>query len=335
MENQILCGLSNLGNTCFLNTVVQCLTYTPKLSQILKANLSNKDNVDTLITREWIELQNILHSNASIVTPTRFVKIVHFVAKSKKMLMFSGYTQNDTSEFLFFLFDSFHASISRSVKINVNQKYKSIYQDEKLIDACCEWMQSNYHNDYSELKIEFNGIQVYRMYDTYGKHIQDNIESFFILHLPIPEKPNNTIYDCLDLYTVDEHLKGDDMWYNSNTKTKMEVTRKLFFFSLPSILIIDLKRFNNQLKKNTKMIDIPIDHLDLSKYMIESLDKRTYIYELYAMCNHNGNIFCGHYTAYVKHNQSWYHLNDNKCTYIENIQSCISNKNYCLFYRKK
>jgi ubiquitin C-terminal hydrolase len=53
-------------------------------------------------------------------------------------------------------------------------------------------------------------------------------------------------------------------------------------------------------------------------------------YELFGIINHEGNIFGGHYYSYIKKNK-WFAFND---TTISEVQDIISDKNYCLFYRK-
>ena len=53
-------------------------------------------------------------------------------------------------------------------------------------------------------------------------------------------------------------------------------------------------------------------------------------YELFGIINHEGNIFGGHYFSYIKIN-TWFEFND---TTISQVQNIISDKNYCLFYRK-
>jgi ubiquitin C-terminal hydrolase len=64
--------------------------------------------------------------------------------------------------------------------------------------------------------------------------------------------------------------------------------------------------------------------------------KNSYIYELYGVCNHSGGPLGGHYTSYVKNaNEKWYHFNDQSVSEMKSIDSIISTKAYCLFYRKK
>ena len=71
--------------------------------------------------------------------------------------------------------------------------------------------------------------------------------SFFIINLPIPQ--NNkmpTLLDCFDLYVEGEILKDENAWFNEKTSKKENVKKRITFWSFPSILVIDLKRFNNQ-----------------------------------------------------------------------------------------
>jgi ubiquitin C-terminal hydrolase len=104
-------------------------------------------------------------------------------------------------------------------------------------------------------------------------------------------------------------------------------------------MIIDIKRFitsmTGRIKKNQQFIDIPINNVDFSKY-VEGYAKETYIYDLYAICNHHGQIDGGHYSSTIKNaNGKWYHYNDTTVTEVISNDSIISPKAYVLFYRKK
>ena len=153
--------------------------------------------------------------------------------------------------------------------------------------------------------------------------------------LPIPNKPSPSLLECIDLYIEDEKMCGENAWYNDKTKQKEDVLKTLQFWSLPSILIIDLKRFNKiNFRKNNCYVDIPLSPIDLSKYVI-GYQKESYVYELYGICNHSGNVMGGHYTANVKTKNGWYHFNDRNVTKIADESKIISPMAYCLFFRKK
>ena len=111
--------------------------------------------------------------------------------------------------------------------------------------------------------------------------------------------------------------------------------RCIQFWSFPSLLIIDLKRFSNSNRKNQGFIDFPLENLDLSKYIV-GYQRGQYKYDLYGICNHSGSVFGGHYTAFIKNaNSVWYHFNDTKITGISDLNQLKSPKAYCFFYRKK
>ena len=100
------------------------------------------------------------------------------------------------------------------------------------------------------------------------------------------------------------------------------------------VLVIDLKRFNARNQKNQILVTFPLD-LDLSEYVI-GYKKKSFVYELYGVCNHSGGPMGGHYTSYVKNaNGKWYHFNDTSVAEVSIINSIVSPKAYCLFYRKK
>jgi len=143
-----------------------------------------------------------------------------------------------------------------------------------------------------------------------------------------------TIYDCLDEYCKIEILDNENAWYNENTNKKENVNKNLIFWSLPEILIIDLKRwdFFNEYKKNNTYVDIPINDFNMNKY---SYNNKFELYDLYGICNHIGDINGGHYTAYIKNaNTKWYIFDDNIVNIISE-SDILSNNAYCLFYRKK
>ena len=112
-------------------------------------------------------------------------------------------------------------------------------------------------------------------------------------------------------------------------------TMTIYFFSISTE---DWKKatIREATKKNQQFIYIPINNVDFSKY-VEGYAKETYIYDLYAICNHHGQIDGGHYSATIRTSKGkWYNFNDTQVTEILVNDNIISgNTPYCLFYRKK
>ncbi len=333
-------GLANLGNTCFLNSCLQILCHTEELTKILnseKIQKNLKNNLqDTTITRLWIELQKVIYDNNKIISPKKFVLAIHRLAKNKKREIFTGWAQNDMSEFLLFMIDCLHNSLSRQIEVKIEGNVKN--KTDKLAVECYNMIKTTYEKEYSEIMQLFYGIYVSVLLSTEKQNILScKPEHFFILDLPIPLNIKNpSIYDCFNLYCKPELLEGDNLWHNEKTGKKEAVYKKTTFWSLPTILIITLNRFdpNNGKKLNTR-IDFPLFNLDLSEY-IEGYNKSSYIYNLYGVCNHIGGITGGHYTSFVKNNsEQWLLCNDTNINLLKNDFSIISEQAYCLFYRKK
>jgi ubiquitin carboxyl-terminal hydrolase 8 len=334
-SNKGLSGLSNLGNTCFINASVQILSHTYELNEFLdketfKKNLKKKH--DSVLLIEWDNLRKILWNENCIVSPYKFLKTIQKVAQLKNIEIFTGYSQNDASEFLLFLIDCFHNSISREVKFTISGIPEN--KTDELAIKCFKMIENCYKNDYSEIWNLFYGIQVSEIVTLDNeKIISETPEPYFIINLPIP--PNNkfpSLIDCFNHYIDGEIIEN---YKNDETNTIVNIKKKFLFWSFPNILAIDLKRFNNKFQKNQILINFPFDNLDLSSYVI-GYKKEHYIYELYGVCNHSGGVMGGHYTAYVKNaNGKWYHYNDTSVTEVAINETIISTKAYILFYRKK
>ena len=134
--------------------------------------------------------------------------------------------------------------------------------------------------------------------------------------------------------TKDELLDGDNKYTIEKTGERVDAKKQILFWSLPDVLIITIKRFSNSLEKNNALVEIPLADFDLSKHVI-GYDNKSYVYDLYGICNHIGGVMGGHYTANIKTNNGWYHFNDRNVTKIADESKIISPMAYCLFFRKK
>lgn len=344
-----LTGLSNLGNTCFLNTTLQCLSHTYEFHQLLKDETFQTRIPDGLL-KEFNDLRQLMWHKNCVITPGGFVKAVQETAKKKNRPMFSGTDQNDVSEFIHFLFESFHENVSRRVKMNIHGT--PCTDKDYLAKKCFEMIKTMYEKEYSELLDLFFGIHVSQIKGMNDKLIRATPEPFFTLTLPIPTKtpmiPGTkhakkiTLYDCFDLYTDHEIMSGSNAWYNEDTDQKETVQKGVVFWSLPDILVVELKRyFYKETPRGIHMMknNIPVDFkhdeiLNLSKYTI-GYQPSKYRYTLYGVCNHMGNMNGGHYTAYVKNaNGKWYHYNDRSVSEIKNPSNIVTAKAYALWFRR-
>lgn len=331
-----LTGLSNIGNTCYLNTFVQILSHTYELSEFLdKQTYSRKINKvsDSILLLEWDNLRKLMWSDNCTIAPYGFVKAIQKVAAIKKRDLFTGYAQNDVQEFLLFLIDGFHMALAREVDMEITGIVEN--DKDKLAQVCYSMMKTMYKKEYSEILGIFYGIHVSEIVSNEtGNTLSATPEPFSVISLPIPtNKSNPTIYDCLDKYCEKELLEGENAWYNDNTKLNENAKRGIVFWSLPNVLIIDLKRWGANLRKVSTLVNVPLTRIDLSRY-VKGYNSQKYVYELYGTCNHSGNVGGGHYTACVKNmNGKWYHFND---TIVENVSdnNVITSASYCLFFRK-
>ncbi|OWZ12118.1 Ubiquitin-specific protease [Phytophthora megakarya] len=190
--------------------------------------------------------------------------------------------------------------------------------------------------------LEWNRNGYQRGYDeTSAKRIElhDSMKN-----LNISPKPNTlTIFDCLSKFTEREQLGETDTWYCPKCKNHVRAFKKFDLFSLPNVLIFHLKRFryaqssfSMHRDKISKLVDFPIEGLDLSEFVIGPQDGSKPIYDLYAVSEHMGGLGGGHYTAMAKNPviKRWFSFNDSH-TSTSSADDAVSSKAYVLFYIRR
>ena len=332
-----LSGLTNLGNTCFINSCMQIISHTYELNEFLdketyKKKLKKKS--DSVLLLEWDNLRKLLWKENCTVTPGKFIQIVQKVSQIKGNELFTGFAQNDLPEFLLFIIDCFHSALSREVSMTINGNIEN--QTDEVAKKCYQMIKEMYSKDYSEIWNIFYAIHISEISSLEtSKIINYTPEPYFIIDLPIPENNKSpSLYDCFQLYTEGEVLQGENGLADENGK-KVDIRKKISFCSFPNILVISFKRFKSNGMKNQIQIQFPVSNLNLSQYAV-GYKKDDYEYDLFGVCNHSGGVLGGHYTCFIKNsNSKWYHFNDTQVTEIMNIENILCQKAYCLFYRKK
>jgi ubiquitin C-terminal hydrolase len=290
---------------------------------------------DSNILKEWNDLRSVMWSGNGVVSPNKFVHNVHEIAKIKNKEIFTGWTQNDMPEFLLFMIECIHNSLSRSVKITISGKKEN--KLDEIAVKCYTMLQDVYSREYSEIMDLFFGIYMSEISSKDGiKTHAIKPENFFILDLPVLDGGTvaSNLYECFDMFTKTEYLEGENAWFNESTGSKEDIKKRITFWNFPKILVIALKRFSpDGRQKLNSMINFPLENLDLSKY-VSGYSSSTYKYNLYGICNHSGGVMGGHYTAFVKHaDDKWIHFNDTNVETVNNPQNIVTPLAYCLFYR--
>lgn len=337
-----LTGLVNLGNSCYLNSALQIVSNMHDLNEYINSRLSENyelSNLDDRLMKEWNDLRILMWNKNVIISPNRFKKTIEYVSEKKNWDSFSGFEQNDASEFLFFLLNIFHESLK--LKKEDKQLVKMFLTNEQI------FLRKNYtdfnkffndiHKEYSCIDYLLTiYLKVQYIEKETNKVITTRYENEYSIDLPITKL---SVRECIqDIFEPEELSKeNDNQYYDDVDKKYKDVIKKTEIFQTSKYLFIQLKRWNMNLKKNQRIIHFDIDEpLSLSDYTYAknnfSASKK---YELFGIINHSGNIYGGHYTVLIKNiNGKWYDYNDAMITEIP-PNKVIGNKNYCLIYRLK
>ncbi|GLI62655.1 hypothetical protein VaNZ11_005328 [Volvox africanus] len=189
-----LAGLSNLGNTCFMNSSLQCLTHAVPLMRAFLggAYLQDLNRTNPLgMKGELAEafgslMEQLWRGGLSAVTPRSFkAKIGRFAPQ------FSGYAQHDSQEFLAFLLDGLHEDTNRiRNKPYIEERDQPGRPDEEV--AAEAWANYRARND-SLVVDHFQGLFKSTVDCPQCGFNSVKFDPFMYLSLPLPESRRRVV----------------------------------------------------------------------------------------------------------------------------------------------
>ncbi|XP_040850389.1 ubiquitin carboxyl-terminal hydrolase 4 isoform X2 [Ochotona curzoniae] len=189
-----LCGLGNLGNTCFMNSALQCLSNTAPLTDyFLKDEYEaeiNRDNplgMKGEIAEAYAELIKQMWSGRDThVAPRMFKTQVGRFAPQ-----FSGYQQQDSQELLAFLLDGLHEDLNR-VKKKPYLELRDANGRPDAVVAKEAWENHRLRND-SVIVDTFHGLFKSTLVCPECAKVSVTFDPFCYLTLPLPLKKDRVM----------------------------------------------------------------------------------------------------------------------------------------------
>ncbi|KAI7867804.1 hypothetical protein BDF14DRAFT_1881423 [Spinellus fusiger] len=311
-------GLLNGMNTCFLNSVLQCLTYTPPLAQYMLAERHRaKCSIPSycaLCAMEVHVLRSFASSKgagrASAFLPKYFTFNLKFLSKTMRLGQ-----QEDANEFLMFLFAAFQKSSTYGLG-----KLEPKVEESTLIHQI------------------FGGRMQSQLRCNSCKATSNNYEAFLDLSLDLHKA--DSLKKALQNFIKVDVIGGSEIenrYLCGSCKRRVIAGKQMTLCQLPMMLNIHLKRFTfdmqrGYMRKVASSISYP-EILDMAPYVSKDIGGQRAIYRLYAVLVHLGSgCSSGHYYAFVKSPEGkWYRMDDEDVTQVS-LDEVLSQKAYMLFY---
>ncbi|XP_057949288.1 ubiquitin carboxyl-terminal hydrolase 25 [Malania oleifera] len=324
-------GLKNLGNSCYLNSVLQCLTYTPPLANFCLnfQHSSFCDSASEPADRKrdcpfCILEKRIVRSLSMDLTldaPSKILSCLRIFAEH-----FRCGRQEDAHEFLRYVIDACHNTCLRLKKLQ-QQRHKG--------GAC----NGNGHGNGESV----NGSTVVK--EIFGGALQSQVKCLScgaesnkvdeIMDISLDVLHSSSLKEAMQKFFQPEVLDGNNKYKCEKCKKLVAAGKQMSILQAPNVLVIQLKRFEGifggKIDKEISFEEV----LVLSSYMCKVSQDTHPEYNLFGTIVHSGySPESGHYYAYIKDAMGrWYCCNDSYVSH-STLQEVLSEKVYILFFSR-
>lgn len=317
-------GIVNVGFTCYANATLQAFRHCYNIE-----NLFQEDKYTTILKKDC-KYNDLTKQFANIVQTLATIQSNSSVRPNGFWHAFSGAVENtcfdhlvsrephDAHEFLMFLLDSLHESLSRKVNMNITKcdlkSQRQILQQKSL-----EGWKSNFENAFSPFVDLFFGLFHIQTTCKTCNHVSHKFETFNTLKGVINKQESKALLiQCINDELNEETIEGYEC--DKCKPKRSQATRNTRIWKLPKNLIVVLKRFNYDGQKIHTPIEPFGPELDLKSLFSElSPHKSKHVYNLISTIDHHGSSNNGHYTAQAKHRseEKWFMYDDQSSQLID------------------
>jgi len=244
-KNHGVCGSYNLGNTCFMNSSIACLSNCSELTEYFLTkqyeddiNRKNVDGARGKLAEEWYNLlYQYWNSNIRVGNPKNIKRIVG--SKNRKFL---GDSQQDSNEFMTVFLEILGEDLNRATK-KIYIELKEQQKDESDIDAAKRFWGLHVRRNDSIVTDLFHGL--FKSTITCPRCSFKNItyDPFNTLALTIP-----------DLYTINKLQQKKRKNIKRNKKKKEKEIVHIYY--VPPFSLIQTKKFEIEIYKEMTLNQI-------------------------------------------------------------------------------